>query len=325
MGEGTEALAPLADRLRTLGVPHLAGEPLRRHTTFGIGGPAGLFVEPDTTAALAAALDALREAGVPWFVVGLGSNLLVSDRGYPGVVLSLLRAGRELAVRGDRLEAGAGVPLAKAAHAAQAAGLSGLEYAISIPGSVGGAVAMNAGAHGAATADVLEAVTLWSPEDGVVELAADALGFAYRYSRVHERPWVVLAARFRLVPADPGRVLALMRRHMAYRKATQPVGERNAGSMFKNPPEGRAGALIEAVGAKGWTEGGAHVSRLHANFIINTGDATARDVLTLMRRVRRAVMERFGAVLRPEVRWVGPPEGEAGTSWETLWLREDSG
>jgi UDP-N-acetylmuramate dehydrogenase len=317
--------APLEAELRTVGGLEVRRDhPLKRYTTFGIGGAARLFVEPRDQATLVAALEVLARHAWPWMVIGQGSNLLVSDEGYDGAVIRTVGALKTLRIEGRRLYAEAGVPLKKACNAAAQAGLSGLEFAISIPGSIGGAVTMNAGAHGSQTAAVVERVAVWQAGLGVVELGPELLQFGYRWSRVQVEPWVVLQVVLRLEPDDPARVLDRMNQFMAYRLRTQPVGERNAGSMFKNPEGATSGALIEAVGAKGWREGDAHVSTRHANFIINDGAASARDVLTLMRRVRRAVRERFGIVLKPEVRWVGPPAGEAGTTWDNLWLPEDA-
>ena len=312
-------IARLLAQLNTLGVTGVRSEePLARHTTFGVGGPAALMVEPADREELINALSLLRESGLPIMFLGLGSNLLVSDRGFEGVVVKALRALRACRVEGDRMVVDAGVPLKKACSVAAQAELAGLEFAISIPGTVGGAVTMNAGAHGAETQAVVEAVTVWTG-DRIVRLSAGDLAFRYRESRVQHEPWMVLDASLRLRPAPRGDVEARMREYMQYRLRTQPVGERNAGSMFKNPDGAKAGALIEGVGAKGWREGAAEISGLHANFIINRGGTAARDVVTLMRRVRRAVQEQYGAVLRPEVRWVGPAEGEAGATWDNLW------
>ena len=312
--------APIGAILSTLGVSWRSGERLARHTSFKIGGPAAAFTEPADEAEALVVARAARDHGIPLVVVGLGSNLLVSDRGFDGLVLSLARACRGVRREGDRLAAGAGVSLAKVAHAAARHELSGVEFAVSIPGTVGGAAVMNAGAHGRSAQDVVSAVRVWDPGRGVVVLPRDDLQYAYRMSRVQRESWVVLDVWFDLTPTPPEVIHRTMRGYMEHRRTTQPVGEKNAGSMFKNPPGDFAARLIEAVGAKGWREGGASVSRLHANFIANDGTATARDVLTLMRRVSAAVQERFHTALTPEVRWVGPPEGEDGTTWDNLWL-----
>lgn len=327
-GVGTVSMPevePLITRLRTLGVTPVAAEPLRRHTSFKIGGPAALYVEPLTEDALLLALPPVFQTGLPILVMGLGSNLLVADAGFPGVVIEPQLALRTIVRDGNALLMGAGLPLAKAANEAARQGLGGLEFAISIPGTIGGAVAMNAGAHGSSMADVVTAVRIWSPEHGVEWVDADVMDYRYRFSRVQTEPWIVLAARLALTPTTESEVRAHMREHMDYRKATQPVGEKNAGSMFKNPEGHKSGALIEAVGSKGLQVGDARVSDLHANFFINLGGATAHDVLSLMRQVRQTVFQKFQVVLRPEVRWVGPPDGEEGTTWDNLWLREGEG
>ncbi len=312
--------APIVEILRTLGVDARPAEPLARHTSFKIGGPAEAFWEPPDEARAVVAARAVHDRGLPLLVVGLGSNLLVSDRGFGGLVLSLARACRDVRREGTTLSAGAGVSLAKVAHVAAEHELSGVEFAVSIPGTVGGAAVMNAGAHGRSAQDVVQRVRVWDPARGVVVLPREAMRYAYRSSQAQREPWVVLGVSFALTPAPRAAILRTMRDHMEHRRATQPVGEKNAGSMFKNPPGDFAARLIEAVGAKGWREGGARVSTLHANFMANDGTATARDVLILMRRVAAAVWERFHLALAPEVRWVGPPEGEDGTTWDNLWL-----
>ena len=315
--------APIAAALRTLGVNARPAERLARHTSFKIGGPAAAFVEPADEAEAALVARVAFEQGMPLMVVGLGSNLLVSDRGFDGIVLSLARACRAVRRDGTQLAAGAGVSLAKVAHTAAGLELSGVEFAVSIPGTVGGAAVMNAGAHGRSAQDVVQRVRVWDPARGVVVLPRDAMQYAYRMSRAQREPWVVLEVWFDVTPAPRDAIGRTMRDYMEHRRTTQPVGEKNAGSMFKNPPGDFAARLIEAVGAKGWREGGASVSPLHANFIANDGSATARDVLVLMRRVAAAVQERFHTALAPEVRWVGPPEGEDGTTWDNLWLPAD--
>ncbi len=322
-GRGPGPEAPIVASLRTLGVNARTAERLARHTSFKIGGPAGAFVEPADEAEVLLAARVAFEQGIPLMVVGLGSNLLVSDRGFDGIVLSLARACRDVRPEGTRLAAGAGVSLAKVAHMAAGLQLSGVEFAVSIPGTVGGAAVMNAGAHGRSAQDVVQRVRVWDPARGVVVLPGEAMQYAYRMSRAQREAWVVLEVWFDLTPAPRAAIGRTMGDYMGHRRATQPVGEKNAGSMFKNPPGDFAARLIEAVGAKGWQEGGARVSTLHANFMANDGTATARDVLILMRRVAAAVQERFHIGLAPEVRWVGPPEGEDGTTWDNLWLPAD--
>ncbi len=336
--QSVHGLGPLRDELRRLGLDVKEGHLLARHTSFKIGGPAALFWEPPSLAAVLTGLPVIVQAGVPLFALGLGSNLLVSDRGFDGIVMATGRGLRQAAVSetdGHALQVGAGVPLAKAANLAQQSGLAGLEFAISIPGTVGGAATMNAGAHGSSFSEVVEELLVFVPGRGVVRMPVESLQYRYRKSRVQEEPWVVLEARLRLAPGSPDAIRSRMQEYMARRKKTQPVGEKNAGSMFKNPNGHHAGHLLEAAGVKGWREGGAHISDLHANFIINDGDATAADVVALMRRVRQVVFDQFHIRLVPEVRWVGPHDEdgtrngnrneEEGSTWDNLWLREDAG
>ncbi|MBX5467642.1 MAG: UDP-N-acetylmuramate dehydrogenase [Firmicutes bacterium] len=304
----------------------LEEEPLWRHTSFRIGGPAAVFLEPRGEAEMVRALDWLSSRGIPLVILGLGTNLLVSDRGVRAVVVSSVRSLKAVTFSGFRIRAGAGVGLVRLARLAQAKGLSGLEFAVSIPGTLGGALVMNAGAHGSAMAAVVRRVTVWQPLKGAETLDSAAFEFDYRHSRFQKSPeMVALAAELWLEPGDPAAIQARMAHFLEYRLHTQPVGEPNAGSVFKNPAPLFAGQLIDSVGAKGWREGDAEVSTVHANFIVNRGRARAIEVLTLMRRIRRAVYQAYHVLLRPEIRWVGPPEGGAGTSWENLWYAAGEG
>lgn len=317
----------VARDLRALAIGRvLEEEPLSRHTSFRIGGPAAVFLEPSGEEEMVTALDWLHLRGIPMVVLGLGTNLLVSDRGVGAVVISSVRSLRQVEFVGHTMRAGTGVGLVRLAHLAEERGFSGLEFAVSIPGTLGGALVMNAGAHGSAMAAVVRRVTIWQPGRGAETLDGAAFEFDYRESRFQRAPELVaLAAEIELEPADPAAIRARMAHFMEYRKRTQPVGEPNAGSVFKNPAPLYAGKLIDSVGAKGWREGDAEVSSVHANFIINRGRARATEVLALMRRVRRAVYQAYHVVLRPEIRWIGPPEGGAGTSWENLWYAAGEG
>lgn len=318
--------SPIVTALRTLAVGTVREEePLRRHTSFKIGGPARVFVEPDSEAGVVAVLDWVRDHGVPYFIIGQGTNVLISDQGLDAVVISTARGLKRVEVQGERLYAGSGVLLTKLSNTAVREGLSGLEFAISIPGTLGGALVMNAGAHGSSMVAVVERVTVWDPVHGVHDIDAHVVEFAYRQSRFQKTPWIALGATLKLTPGDSDQIRQAMIRHMDYRKKSQPVGEANAGSIFKNPLPQYAGQLVEQVGAKGWSVNDAVVSHLHANFIINRGAARATDVLTLMRRIRVAVYQATGVVLRPEVRWIGPGEGGTDTLWENLWYAEGEG
>ncbi|HEX4955526.1 MAG TPA: UDP-N-acetylmuramate dehydrogenase [Thermoanaerobaculia bacterium] len=289
---------------RLAGVPGLTlkpGEPLARHTTFKIGGPAELFVDVGTEAALSALLAAVREAGCPFLLIGLGSNLLVADEGLPGVVARLSGDFRRIQLHGTRALAGAAVALPHLAKAAAKAGLSGLEPLCGFPSTVGGAVWMNAGCYGREIKDVLISAWLVYGDGRRQRIGVRELGAGYRSTALQATDALVTRASFRLQPADPAACLAQIEELNARRWASLPSGVGNAGSIFKNPPGDYAGRLIEACGLKGRTEGGAQISDKHANVIVNRGGARAGDVLALMREARRAVAERFGVTLQPEV------------------------
>ncbi|GIW72915.1 MAG: UDP-N-acetylenolpyruvoylglucosamine reductase [Planctomycetota bacterium] len=303
-GHPAEALDAAVQELRSR-FPEIsfAAEPLARHTTLRVGGDAALFVTPRTPAETAQVLAAVRAAGLPLFVMGGGSNLLVQEEGFAGVVLNL-EALRWVQVQGTRMRLGAGTPLALAVRRAMEAGLAGMQGLVGIPGTVGGAVAMNAGGRHAEMAEVLEAVRVMEPDGRVHWLPRDAIGFGYRTSGLGPR--VVLEAVVRLAPGDRMRIVEEMARLLRHKRATQPLGQRSAGCIFKNPaPDRAAGWLIERSGLKGRRCGGAEVSPRHANFIVNQGQASAGDVVELVRAVRREVLARFGTPLVLEVRVLG--------------------
>lgn len=279
-------------------------EPLSRHTSFRIGGPAALFLEPSDRDSLVAAVRCVQELSVPLLVLGCGTNLLVSDRGFRGAVISTKRALAGIRFDGMKVMCGAGEGIARLARECAKRGLAGLEGLGGIPGTVGGAVVMNAGAFGCEVSGCLEKVELLDADGAVRDVCARELGLGYRSSCVPHGS-VVLSATFALAPGDPRRLTERLWELDARRKELQPVGLPSAGCMFRNPPGDSAGRLIEAAGAKGMREGGAEVSRKHANFIINAGGATADDVRRLVERVRWLVAERFGVVLDLEVRIVG--------------------
>jgi len=284
------------------------GEPLARYTTWRIGGPADVLIEPEDTEQVRVALKYARELGLPVMTFGRGSNLLVSDRGVRGVTIHFGDDFNRLVFAGERMSAQAGRSIVSAANQAIRHGLSGLEFATLIPGSVGGAVAMNAGAHGGEIKDVLDTATVLTPDFDVQTLVARDLQFAYRHSSVRERGYVVLAADFALRPGDTTEMQERVRAWSRKRQQTQPLSMPNCGSVFRNPPGDHAARLIEAAGLKGTRMGNAAVSDLHANFIVNLGHAQAKDVQALIWHVRQVVAERFGVTLIPEVQVVG--EGE---------------
>jgi UDP-N-acetylmuramate dehydrogenase len=279
--------------------------PLAPLTTFRVGGLAALYLEPESERDLDAAAEAVAASGIPWVAVGKGSNLLVSDRGFPGLVIRLGRSYRMAARDGDRLRAGASLPLPALAGAALTHGLAGMEFGIAIPGTVGGGVRMNAGAHGRSMADVVERIDLYSVPDGRPRsIRGTDAGFAYRHSALPTGALVV-GAVVHLAPGDRDAIRGRMDEAREWRRATQPLAEPNCGSVFTNPPNDHAARLVEAAGAKGLSEGGAEVSRKHANFVVTRPGATAADVDRLIRRVQGLVLERFGVHLEPEVQRVG--------------------
>lgn len=289
--------AAAGDRVRT-------AFPLAPLTSFRLGGPAAIYLEPESDPDLAAAGEAIVATGVPFVVVGKGSNILVSDEGFPGLVLRLGRGYRWAAREGERLTAGGAIPLPALAGVALRHGLAGLEFGVAIPATLGGAVRMNAGAHGGAMADVVERVATYRLVEGRVETvpAADA-GFAYRRSSLAEDA-VVTGAVLRLRAGD-GRIRERMDEARRWRRRTQPLAEPNCGSVFTNPEGDHAARLIEAAGGKGRRVGGASVSQKHANFIVAEPGAHASDVLELIREIQGLVEQTAGVSLEPEVKLIG--------------------
>jgi UDP-N-acetylmuramate dehydrogenase len=282
------------------------GAPLAPLTTYRFGGPARFLVEAHSEVELEAAAALANEEGLEVFVLGRGSNVVVSDRGFDGVVIRL--AGAFLDHRMDDAgvaHAGGAVPLPVLARFAARAGRTGLEFFVGIPGSVGGAVRMNAGCHGSDTAGWLLDARFVSLGDGVArEETAQGLALSYRHSDLGDSD-IVVSARFRTEPGSPGDAEARIREITRWRKETQPGGTLNAGSVFKNPPGDAAGRVIERAGLKGFRIGGVEVSRRHANFFVADPGATAADVYALVSEVRRQVLAEVGIDLEPELRFVG--------------------
>jgi UDP-N-acetylmuramate dehydrogenase len=302
MTEGGEATC--ARLMAAVGGRVRRAEPLARHTSFRIGGPADVLVEPGSANELAQIVRAAAESRQPLTVLGAGSNLLVGDGGIRGVVVKLGAGFRRVAWNDGGVTAGAAVHVGKLARAAVERGLSGLEFAEGIPGTVGGALFMNAGAYGGEMGSAVAAVEGVTADGVLATIAGDALAFRYRRSGVPDG-FLVTAVTFRLTPGAPeaiARRLAELREH---RIASQPQGTANAGSIFKNPPGHTAGRLIEAAGLKGRRIGRARISERHANFIVNDGGARASDVQALMAEAQRAVWERNGVWLEPEIKLVG--------------------
>ncbi len=274
-------------------------------TSFRLGGPAALYLEADSDADLAAAAEAVDSTGIPWTVIGKGSNLLVSDRGFPGLVIRLGKGYRWAGRDGARLLAGGSMPLPALAGVALAHSLTGLEFGVAIPASLGGAVRMNAGAHHHSMDEVLHTVEVYSiPQAARSVLSAQQAGFAYRHSNLPEGS-IVVGATVELRAGDREGIRREMEAARSWRRATQPLAEPNCGSVFKNPPGDHAARLVEASGAKGLSVGGAFVSEKHANFIVAREGATAEDVHRLIHMVQDIVEQRFGVTLETEVQRVG--------------------
>ncbi len=281
------------------------GEPLARHTSFRIGGPASLHVVCDTLRDLSMVVETLSEEEVPWTVFGRGTNLLVSDSGYEGAVIVLGREFRRRDVQHDRIEAGAGCNLAGVVREAYSRGLSGLECAVGIPGTLGGAVTMNAGARDEWIGASVGSVTLLVPGEGLVRLRGSEVAWGYRSSGHLGDRGIVVEVEICVFPGDSAEIRRRMDESFRRRKTTQPLGVPSAGSVFVNPAGGSAGRLIESCGLKGRRVGGAAISEVHANFIVNEGGATARDVLELMHVARDTVKEEYGVELKTEIRFLG--------------------
>lgn len=292
---------------QALGCPLRVDEPMARHTTFQIGGPADRFLTVENAAQLQGLLSCLRQAGIPYLVLGKGSNLLVSDKGIRGAVLHLGGDFKKVEVLPDgrTLRAGAGAPLASVCALARERSLTGLEFAWGIPGSVGGGAYMDAGAYGGEMRDVVSRVLHLGPDGAPGEARGEELCFGYRKSRYTGGEDIITAVEFTLQPGDPAAIAGKMEELMARRKDKQPYDMPSAGSVFKRPQNGFAAALIEQCGLKGRRVGGAQVSEKHAGFIVNTGGATCQDVLELISVIRKTVEEQTGTCLECEVRVTG--------------------
>ena len=280
-------------------------EPMKKHTSFKIGGPADILVQPQDADALAQALAAARDCGVPVTILGNGSNVLVRDKGIRGLVIKIGNALKTFRQDGERLYFGAGYSLALASRKAWECGLSGMEFAVGIPGSIGGAVYMNAGAYNGEMKCVVENVRVMDMAGKAIELTAEDLQFGYRKTSLQQSGYIITEVCLKMQPGDKDAIKAMMDDFSSRRISKQPLELPSAGSMFKRPPGHFAGTLIEQAGLKGYTVGGAQVSEKHAGFVVNRGSATAADVLQLIADVRRIVMEKAGVELHPEVLVIG--------------------
>ena len=283
----------------------LVDEPMKRHTTFRIGGPADFFLLPSTVDEVRGILEICREEELPYFILGNGSNLLVSDKGYRGVIIQLYRNFSNISVEGNEICASSGALLSQIAAAARNASLTGFEFAGGIPGTLGGAVFMNAGAYGGELKDVLKEAVVMTEQGEILTLPVEKLDMGYRTSRIKKAGYLVLEARLVLEQGDMDKIIDITKDLTEKRVSKQPLEYPSAGSTFKRPEGYFAGKLIMDAGLRGYQVGDAQVSEKHCGFVINKGNATAADVLTLIDNVREKVQEQFGVTLEPEVKFLG--------------------
>lgn len=282
----------------------LLDEPMKKHTTFRIGGNADMFVSPKLSQ-LSQIMALAKEYSIPVTIVGNGSNLLVGDKGIRGLVVCFSKPAEEIHVEGTTMTIGAGTLLSKAASEAASRGLSGLEFAAGIPGTLGGAMVMNAGAYGGEMKDVTISAKVLTLQGEILELDAKELELSYRHSCIPEKGYIVLSATVSLTPKEESEIRAEMEDYKNRRVEKQPLEYPSAGSTFKRPEGYFAGKLIQDANLKGYTVGGAQVSEKHSGFVINIGNATAQDVLTLIKDVQDKVNEQFQVTLEPEVKMIG--------------------
>ncbi|MDD3044585.1 MAG: UDP-N-acetylmuramate dehydrogenase [Candidatus Delongbacteria bacterium] len=277
-------------------------EQMSAHTYYRIGGPAAVYAAPDGSKELAAVVEVCKENNIPYYILGRGSNILVSDRGFDGCVIDMTESFRDIAAEGNLIAAGAGSLLSAVAKEAAENSLTGFEELAGIPGTVGGALVMNAGCYGKEISSLVLSADILS-EGKIVKIEKNDIGFGYRHSGLKGR--IVTGAVFALEKGDPEAIGSKMAEYSALRRSKQPLNYPSCGSVFKRPQEGFAGKFIEDAGLKGKTIGSAMVSDLHAGFIINTGTATAQDVLSLIKLIKVTVKEKFGVELNEEVIYLG--------------------
>lgn len=279
-------------------------EPMKEHTSFEVGGPADVFVAPGTTDEFSQVIGHLRKTDTPFYVMGNGTNLLVGDKGYRGVIVETRQlAGIEIA--GETLVAEAGAALKDVAQAAQAAGLGGMEFASGIPGSIGGAAVMNAGAYDGEMKDIIAALEVIDEQGQTRRLKVDECAYGYRESIVQKNPWYITKVTLKLKSGDGAAIQAKMDDLNERRRCKQPLEYPSAGSTFRRPPGYFAGKLIQDAGFRGYRRGGAQVSEKHSGFVINAGDATAEDVLGLIAEIQETIKKEVGVEMRPEVIFIG--------------------
>jgi UDP-N-acetylmuramate dehydrogenase len=296
----------IINRLNEAGVGKvLTNEPLANHTTLKIGGPADILVIPENIDAIKKVINIVKEEDINWRAIGRGSNLLVDDEGIEGVVIKLSEGLDHLEIDGDEITVGGGYPVIKLATVISKQGLSGLEFAGGIPGSVGGAVFMNAGAHGSDVSKILKKAHILFADGTMEWLSCEEMEFSYRTSLLQKKPGVCLEAVFALTKGNKEEIVAQMQQNKDYRRKSQPWNFPCAGSIFRNPLPNYAGALIEEAGLKGHKIGGAQISEMHANFIVNAGDAKAKDVTDLIAHIKQTISDKFSVEMETEVEIIG--------------------
>ncbi|WP_078434428.1 UDP-N-acetylmuramate dehydrogenase [Metabacillus halosaccharovorans] len=284
----------------------LENEPLAKHTTIKIGGPADIYVEPNSTDSLCKTIEIIKDKNVKWTVIGRGSNLLVADKGIEGVVIKLGAGMDDFDLNGEILTVGGGCSVIRLATIISKKGLSGLEFASGIPGSIGGAVYMNAGAHGSDMSNIVVKARILFNDGTIQWLSNEELDFSYRTSILQEkRPGICIEAVLQLKTGEKEDIVAVMQKNKDYRRDTQPWNYPCAGSIFRNPLPNYAGQLVEAAGLKGYQLGGAKISEMHGNFIVNAGGATAQDVLDLIAFVKKTILEKYDIRMETEVEIIG--------------------
>lgn len=284
-------------------------EMMKKHTTFRIGGPADIFAVPRKEEEICQVVNICRERQVPLYIMGNGSNLLVADAGIRGVVMQLFKNYGEVTVEGTEMTAQSGILLSTLAKKALACGLTGLEFASGIPGTLGGAAVMNAGAYGGEMKDVLREVRVLTREGEILTLGAGELELGYRTSILARKNYIVLQVKLQLEQGDPEQIRQRMEELKEKRVSKQPLDLPSAGSTFKRPEGYFAGKLIMDAGLRGFSCGGAEVSEKHCGFVVNKGDATAEDVRRLISQIRQIVQEKYGVTLEPEIKMVGDFDG----------------
>lgn len=283
----------------------LTNEPMSKHTSFRTGGNADYFINIEDEAGLKEIIYILREEAVPYYILGNGSNVLVSDEGYDGVIIHLAGSFAKTEIKGNRLYAGAAVTLSTAASRAAEAELTGMEFAHGIPGTIGGALVMNAGAYGGEMSQIVESVRLLNQEGQIIEWKTEAMEFGYRTSILKKEPFMALSAVLTLRPGIKSEITGKMNELMAARKEKQPLEYPSAGSTFKRPEGHFAGKLIQDAGLRGYSIGGARVSEKHCGFVINEGNATSEEIYWLILDIQKKVMENSGVMLEPEIIFLG--------------------